>query len=720
MSALKAHLEKEILQPLSEVQREAVLHEGSPLLIVAGAGSGKTRVITHRIAALCRLKGVPAYRVAAVTFTNKAAREMQERLQQLIGPMSGDLAVKTFHGLGLYILRREVSALGLPSGFTVYDADTQESLLKKILKEFKIDPSLLSPKAAAAWINRARDELKSPENTADKNLLVSDLPEIYAEYLRQMRRAGALDFGDLIYLTVQLFQKEAEILEKYRQRWPHLLVDEYQDTNHAQYMLCRLIAGDAGSNLLVVGDEDQSIYSWRGADIRNILAFEKDYPGARVIQLTQNYRSTPQILRAADLVIRNNASRREKVLFTENAPGPALEVALYAAEEQSYNTEPGEAQGVLSHIRMLLRSGYSLADIAIFYRTNAQSRSLETILSRENIPYRIFGGFRFYDRREIKDLMAYLSVICNPADDMSLARIINVPLRGIGQSSLEQLQSAAVREGKSLLSALQSTSIRSSSRCRDLYEKFQHWRTMLSEGQSPSRIAEDVLRSTGYSKMLKESGLLEDRSRLENLYEFIGALQNFEEQQENPNLAEFLQSVSLVTSEENPDQESRDALTLMTLHNSKGLEFKVVFITGLEEGTFPHSLALSEGGEEEERRLMYVGITRARERLYLSGCRMRRVFGQMEARLPSRFLLELQEAVGSVSASSAPRQERSPAPEPALPYSVGERVRHKRYGSGRVSSIEKTVAGEKLGLRFDGEAEDRFFLAAYTPLERLH
>ncbi|MBE7439047.1 MAG: UvrD-helicase domain-containing protein [Spirochaetales bacterium] len=715
MSSFKEQLEREILKPLSDVQREAVLHEGGPLLIVAGAGSGKTRVITHRMASLCRLKGVPAYRLAAVTFTNKAAREMQERLQGLIGPMSHDVTVKTFHGLGLYILRREASLLGLASNFTVYDADTQESLLKKILKEYKVDPALLSPKAAAAWINRARDELRSPEKSGDQNLLVQELPEIYADYVKQMRRAGALDFGDLIYLTVQLFQKEGEILEKYRQRFTHLLVDEYQDTNHAQYMLCRLIAGDTGNNLLVVGDEDQSIYSWRGADIRNILAFEKDYPGARVIKLTQNYRSTPQILRAAQLVIQNNRSRREKVLFTENPQGPALEVALYASEDYSYNGEMGEAQGVLARIRQLLREGYALSDIAIFYRTNAQSRSLETILGQENIPYRIYGGFRFYDRREIKDLMAYLAVICNPADDVSLARIINVPLRGIGQGSVEQLQAAAVREGKSLLSVLENPgSIRAAGRTRELHGHFLRWQSMLAERQSPSRIAEDVLKTTGYSKVLKDSGLLEDQSRLENLYEFIGALQNFEERQENPDLAEFLQSVSLVTSEENPDRARDQALTLMTLHNSKGLEFKVVFITGLEEGTFPHSLALSEGGEEEERRLMYVGITRARERLYLSGCRMRRVFGQMEARLPSRFLRELQEAGEKAARPVAQKQ-----PGRAEHYALGERVRHKRYGTGLISSIEKTVAGQKIGLRFDGEAEDRFFLAAYTPLERI-
>jgi DNA helicase-2/ATP-dependent DNA helicase PcrA len=720
--SLRDKLKAEILDPLNDVQRQAVEHPGGPLLIVAGAGSGKTRVITHRIAYLCRLQEVRPYRIAAVTFTNKAAREMAERLQKLIGPMAEEVMVRTFHGLGLHILRREAAAVGIKSNFTIYDAGMQETLLKKILKKNKIEPALLSPSAAAEFINRARDQLKDPDQSQQMSAYLAELPDIYGQYLKELRAAGSLDFGDLIYLPVKLFMKDSEILEKYAGRWQHLMIDEYQDTNHAQYMLGRLLSGSS-RNILVVGDEDQSIYSWRGADIRNILAFEKDYPDAKVLKLVENYRSTPQILRAAHSVIKNNQARREKELFTQNEGGLNLEYRLYPAEEGFYNDMEGESAAVLSRIRALKRDGFRLTDMAIFYRTNAQSRSLETALNQAGMPYRIYGGFRFYDRREIKDLMAYLAVIVNPLDDVSLERIINMPLRGIGDSTVAGLQALALERNISLLDALAlaDKKMRSAKKLADLHARFLSWQKKQTE-ELPSALADRVIKESGYAEMLKKSGKPEDISRLENMYEFINAMQNYEGRAgQNASLVDFLQSISLVTSEENPgaDQES---LTLMTLHNSKGLEFPVVFIVGLEEGTFPHSLSLDEGGEEEERRLMYVGLTRARERVFLSSCQSRRVFGQLQRRLPSRFLSEIDAAVlnSQEKGTQGEARKRNPVAQAgdSETYQEGERVEHVRYGLGTIVSVEKTVAGQKLGIRFEEEDRERFFLAEVAPLKR--
>ncbi|HNN58887.1 MAG TPA: UvrD-helicase domain-containing protein [Leptospiraceae bacterium] len=723
---LKAKIEEELLANLNPVQKQAVLHNEGPLLILAGAGSGKTRVITHRIAYLCRVLNVPPYRVCAVTFTNKAAGEMHQRLYGLIGPMADSVLVRTFHSLGLYILRRNAPKLGLKSGFSIYDQNDQEALIKRVIKDLDITSSWLTPRAAAERINRARDQMVSPEKfeqTADR--YEEDVIPIYREYMIRLRKNNALDFGDLIYETVRMFEREPEVLADYQSMWRYFMIDEYQDTNHAQYMLGRLIARDH-TNIAVVGDDDQSIYSWRGADIENILSFEKDYPNCTVLRLEENYRSTAPILKAASSLIAHNSERREKTLFTRQPGGEKIHYTVYESDTE-------EAAGAISRIKSLKQQGIPYAESAVFYRTNAQSRHFEELLRRDGIPYLLVGGFPFYDRKEIKDLIAYLSVVVNPEDSISLMRIINTPARGFGEAGLARLEALSVTEGITLYDAMaragELQGVRGSRAIMDLHSWFENWRGM--NPARPSLVLESIIEKTGYLEFLAKDEN-PGESRIENVEEFASSIQEFEESESEPNLSAYLQQISLYS--EQGDAEGQDAVNLITLHNAKGLEYRAVFFTGLEEGTIPHTFSL-EDNIEEERRLAYVGITRAREFLYLSSSRFRRIQGSYQPRLPSRFISEIDVSVFeegiATRAQNTPRARdsmgsfagvgRRPPPPPVqvVPVQIGDRIRHKSYGPGTVVEQEDTVAGAKIGIQFDGDEKVRYFLARFAPIEKI-
>ncbi|MCB1307957.1 MAG: UvrD-helicase domain-containing protein [Leptospiraceae bacterium] len=765
LTGLKDRIEAELLEPLNEVQRNAVLHDTGPLLIVAGAGSGKTRVITHRIAYLARIRDVRPYSIAAVTFTNKAAEEMRERLYHLMGPMAENVFVRTFHSLGLHILTRHAEEAGLKSGFSIFDTQAQKSLIKTILKERKLEGDAFTPASVAHRINQARDTMVGPDEYTDlmDDFYADEIAAVYRVYIERLRGMNAVDFGDLLYMTVRLFQHCPDVLEKYRNIWRYFMIDEYQDTNHVQYLIGRSIAREH-SNIMVVGDDDQSIYSWRGADISNILSFEKDYEQAKILRLEENYRSGGNILKAAASLIVNNSERREKTLFTRQEAGRPLAYQRYMDDQE-------ESRAIINQVRTLQAQGQALKNMAVFYRTNAQSRSFETALRELNVPYVLVGDIRFYERKEIKDLIAYLTVIINPQDDVSLERIINVPARGVGATGLERLQNLARSRGVTLLEAMPSAgeipNFRAARKMESLYKRFREWQRAHREGELPSIIADRVLKESGYLDALKQDTSPEARGRIENLYEFVGSLQEYEKEFQNrpetdapiapavdattgetmelppeerarpdrPDLLDFLQKIALHTSSDTVAVEAAtDFLYLMTLHNAKGLEFPVVFITGMEEGFIPHSLSVDEGGLEEERRLMYVGITRAREHLFLSSCRRRRVFGQYQDRLPSRFLEEMDASVFAPGQSPALQRGSTPRAGNGVggirwqvdrsqrteSYRDGERIEHPKYGLGTIAAVERTVAGEKLAVVFDAEDDrERYFLAAYTPLRRI-
>lgn len=765
MSDFRAQLETELLGGLNEVQRAAVTHDRGPLLIVAGAGSGKTRVITHRIAYLCRIKNVAPYRIVAVTFTNKAAEEMRHRLETLMGPMARDVYVRTFHSLGLYLLTRNAQAAGFKSNFSIYDSAAQTSLLKSILKDFKIDSQQIAPGYAADLINKARDSLIAPEKYVAEGFYAEELSRIYREYIKRLRANNALDFGDLLYESVRLLLRNDEVRERYQTLWRYLMIDEYQDTNFAQYKLGQLIAAEH-RNIAVVGDDDQSIYSWRGADVSNILNFEKDHQGCRVLKLEENYRSTAPILHAAAAVIAHNEKRLNKTIYTTRDGGEPLRFTMY-------DNEYAEAEAIVSRIRSLRRQGRSLADMAVFYRTNAQSRVFEQLLLEQNLPFVLVGSFRFFERKEIKDILAYLAVIVNPADSISLERIINVPGRGVGDTSVERLQAFAAAEGISLLEAMGRASeiprMRPASTLKALQRLFSEWQAMHTAGESPARIVEDLLDRSGYLSSLKKEHSPEAASRLDNISQFVDAIMEYEEQfsapvlaadgpvvedggpvvaadapvvedegqnPTHPNLEDYLQKLALFTSdtETGVNRPTDDPLLLMTLHNAKGLEFPTVFLTGMEEGYLPHSLSIEDGNIEEERRLLYVGITRAKEDLFLSACRSRRIFGSFQPRRVSRFLDEippedlLRDGSGSAisgtpragdARQAGARTRPNDAFTQTLSYSVGERVEHRKYGLGVISAVEETVAGQKVSVHFGPDEGTKHFLTRYTPMRKL-
>ncbi len=626
------------LSMLNPEQRLAAETLEGPVLILAGAGSGKTRALTCRVANLMD-HGVPAWSILALTFTNKAAREMKERITQLVGDQAEEAWISTFHATCARILRRDIEKLGYSRSFVIYDDDDQGAVIKEILKRFNIDEKFLPPREIKAKISDAKNKLMSPDEWFAKterdhrNQLLHD---VFVEYENRLRSLNALDFDDLLMKTLELLADHPPVLDYYRKKFRYVLVDEYQDTNFAQYTLVKLLT-DQSRNLCVVGDDDQSIYGWRGADIRNILDFEKDYPDATVIKLEQNYRSTANILDAANQVIAHNTGRKEKALWTETGEGESIKVYCAGDERE-------EAAWVADRIRQLNRHGEVYGHMAILYRTNAQSRVIEEMLMRSGIPYKVFGGQKFYDRKEVRDVVAYLRVIVNPADDISLRRIINVPRRSIGDSTVQELVNHARENDMPLYSALSDIPEGLSSRPRKCVGDFFQLMTMLVAMKDVMPLADFVktlVEKTGLMEQYQKEDTEESRSRVENMQEFLGAVEEFAKADESATLEDYLENVALVTDLDTQEN-SKGYITLMTLHSAKGLEFPTVFMTGMEEGIFPSSRSLmDESRLEEERRLCYVGITRAQKRLFLSRAQHRMLYNQVNHNAPSRFLGEI-------------------------------------------------------------------------------
>lgn len=644
-----------LLGTLNPKQREAVVTTEGPLLVVAGAGSGKTRVLTHRIAYLIARRIAAPWSILAITFTNKAAREMQERVAQLVGPAGADIWVSTFHSMCVRILRKDIERIGYGSSFGILDASDQLSVVRNVMKDLNLDTKRFEPKAVLAAISGAKNALLTPEQYADRqgDYFQSIVADVYARYQERLKSNNAVDFDDLIMLTIRLFREEPEVLEYYQNRFRYIHVDEYQDTNHAQYVLCRLLA-DKHRNICVVGDSDQSIYRWRGADITNILNFEKDYPEAKTVLLEQNYRSTSIILDAANAVISHNVGRKAKNLWTDRRGGDPIVVC-------QADTEQEEGRFVAAEIRRNVESGkWRYGDHAVLYRTNAQSRVIEETLIKAEIPYRIVGGIRFYDRKEIKDVLAYLRLAANPDDDISMERVINVPRRGIGETTWEKVTQEAGRRGVSvfrvLCDGLDELDIQPRARAalgefRDLIRQLH----AMADELTVTELTERTLDLTGYREELKRENTLEAQARLENIDELLSVTQEFEKRSEDKSLVAFLTDLALISDIDalgDGEGDEGDGVVLMTMHSAKGLEFPVVFIVGMEEGVFPGSRAFLEPEElEEERRLCYVGITRAMQKLYLTCARTRLLYGRTSSNPPSRFLAEIPDRLKEVRQS---------------------------------------------------------------------
>jgi len=722
-----------LLTGLNPVQREAVVHLDGPLLILAGAGSGKTRVIAHRIAYLVA-QGVDPRRLLAVTFTNKAAGEMAQRVAAILRPGGGrPPLVATFHSMCARLLRAEIHHLGYPRSFVIYDEDDRLALVRECYKELGLDERVLAPAAAIARISRAKNQLLSPEAVADtvRGSREADVARLYARYATRLRAVGAVDFDDLLGLTVQLFAEHPEVLGHYRELWRYVLVDEYQDTNAAQYRLLRQLTA-VHRNLCVVGDPDQSIYRFRGADLRNILDFERDFPGCRVVRLEQNYRSTGRILEIAAAVIAHNQARKEKSLWTENAPGEPAR--LFRARD-----EGEEALWVARTVAELRSMGLSLDGVAVLYRTNAQSRVLEDAFRVAGLPYHIVGSVRFYERREIKDALAYLRLVTNPGDDLAFRRALGAPPRGIGRATLGRLDALAAASGTPLLATATRAAEDIGGRAgRGLGDFVRLMERLAAAAAAPGPLGERVaaiVDGSGLRDALRREGTAEAESRLENLDELAVAAEEFAARPEGGDLGGFLDSVALIADVDEL-AEARPGATLMTLHSAKGLEFPAVFLTGLEEGVFPHGRALDdEEGVEEERRLAYVGLTRAKERLFLSYAAERRLGGYAGLREPSRFLLEMpSDAVTLVGGRRAeaspgrppawpgrvsePAPDRDPDPADEYPLRVGARVRHANWGDGILTGIQKDGQDVVVTVNFAAVGRKRLLLK-YAPLEEV-
>jgi DNA helicase II / ATP-dependent DNA helicase PcrA len=711
---------EQYLAELNPTQREAVLAVDGPLLVVAGAGSGKTRVLTYRIAHLVVACGVKPNEVLAITFTNRAANEMKERLERLLGDAARRMWVMTFHAACGRILRREIPRLGYKTTFTIYDDADQLRVVKSCLEELERDPKRFTPRGIHNQISHAKNLLVSADAYRARVASFYDqtVADVYDLYQRRLFSSNALDFDDLLVLAVEVLQRFPEAADRWQKAFRYVLVDEYQDTNHAQYRLLQLLAAQHG-NVCAVGDPDQSIYAFRGADIRNILEFERDFDGVRTIALEQNYRSTNAILRAANAVIANNRERKPKTLFSELGEGEPVRVV-------ECEDEHAEARFIAAEVSRLLDEDYAGSEIAVFYRTNAQSRVLEDTLVRQEIPYQVIGGPRFYERAEIKDAVAYLQVLANPADAVSLQRIANRPRRGIGDTSLARLGSLADAQGVTLWEAIGQAGeaglgpapLRSVTAFRRLVETLMAAALELDVPE----LLERVLERSGYVEALEAERTVEAQGRLENVQELVGVAREYQATAAEPTLAEFLQQISLFSDQDAlADSESR--ITLMTLHNAKGLEFRAVFLAGMEEGIFPHSRSLEEQSVEEERRLAYVGLTRAQERLVLTHSTSRTLWGARGYNLPSRFLDELPQdeiewerlrpSSWSGYRSPAPAVERGTS-HPDL--STGDSVRHGSLGEGVVTRIEP---GGIVTVRFAGDGTERRLMLDYAPLERL-
>jgi len=755
-----------LLEGLNPQQRAAVVHEGGPLLIVAGAGSGKTKALTTRIAYLLAARGVQPGEVLAITFTNKAAAEMRERVAAIVGNRARAMWVMTFHSACVRILRAEAKKLGFTSTFSIYDQADAQRLMTLVCRDLDLDPKRFPARAMSNRVSDLKNELVDGESARDEAETPADkqLAEVYQLYQARLREANALDFDDLIMTTVDLLQAFPDVAEHYRRRFRHVLVDEYQDTNHAQYVLVRELCGSSTgrarrgegalvpvvvpgavppAELCVVGDADQSIYAFRGADIRNIMDFEVDYPDATVVLLEQNYRSTQTILSAANAVIGKNPDRKDKRLWTDAGDGDRI--VGYVADN-----EHDEAAFVAGEVdRLGDEHGVKPHQVAVFYRTNAQSRVFEEVFIRVGLPYKVVGGVRFYERKEVRDALAYLRVLANPSDTVSLRRILNTPRRGIGDRAEACLEAFASRERVPFAEALRrcdevgGMAVRSAKAVREFADLMDEMRELANGGMPPAEVIEAVLDRTGYLAELAASADPQDESRVENLAELVGVAREFSERVPDGGVAEFMEQVSLVADADqipDPDGDNDGVVTLMTLHAAKGLEYPVVFLTGLEDGVFPHLRTLGDQKElQEERRLAYVGITRARERLYVSRAHLRSAWGQTSYNPPSRFLDEVPDALidwqrGEASVSAPPpaltraadrligtARGRSAGPglRPIPNLEVGDRVTHDAFGLGSVTATRGAGDSTQAEVDFGGGTGAKWLLLRYAPLEKL-
>lgn len=742
-----------IYDSLNGPQKEAVMHTEGPLLLLAGAGSGKTRVITHRIAYLIEEVGVNGWNILAITFTNKAANEMRERVDRVVDYGADAVWVSTFHSLCVRILRRYIDRLGYDNNFTIYDTDDQKSVIKEVCKKLNIDTKYMKERTIMGAISHAKDELIGPdemEMNAGNDYHQKKIAQVYREYQKQLKLNNAVDFDDLIVLTVELFRTQPEVLEYYQERFKYIMVDEYQDTNTAQFKLVSILA-QKYQNLCVVGDDDQSIYKFRGANISNILNFEKIFPETTVIRLEQNYRSTQNILDVANFVIKNNQARKTKTLWTANDEGDKIEFIQY---ETAYE----EADGVVGAIRQKVRDGYNYNDIAVLYRTNAQARILEEKFVNMNVPYKVFGGVNFYARKEIKDILAYLKTLDNGKDGQAVKRIINVPKRGIGATTIEKVQTMADQLGISFFEALTNDTIvdglgRSAAKVKPFVTYILALRTRM-QSMSLKELVETIIEETNYIEYLGESDTEDElEARQENIEELINKVITYEENCEGePSLSEFLEEVSLVADIDNLD-ESNDRVVLMTLHSAKGLEFPIVYMTGLEDGLFPSYMSImSDDGSdvEEERRLFYVGVTRAMKELHLTAAKLRMQHGETQVNKPSRFIKEMpQDRITMLGAKKkavnlGSQETPAPAVKPklkpfagttmadlktgaqlaasssaaSLEYGVGDRVRHIKFGDGTVIDIKSGGRDYEVTVEFD-EAGTKKMFASFAKLKKL-
>ncbi|MBF1712757.1 MAG: DNA helicase PcrA [Streptococcus intermedius] len=756
-----------LLTGMNDRQAEAVQTTDGPLLIMAGAGSGKTRVLTHRIAYLIDEKLVNPWNILAITFTNKAAREMKERTFSL-NPATEDCLIATFHSMCVRILRREADHIGYNRNFTIVDPGEQRTLMKRILKNLNLDPKKWNERAILGTISNAKNDLIDEvvyENMAG-DMYTEIVAKCYTAYQKELRQSEAMDFDDLIMLTLRLFDQNPDVLTYYQQRYQYVHVDEYQDTNHAQYQLVKLLASRF-KNICVVGDADQSIYGWRGADMQNILDFEKDYPEAKVVLLEENYRSTKTILQAANDVIRNNRNRRPKNLWTQNEDGE--EIVYYRA-----NDEQDEALFVARTIEQLTREGYSHKDFAVLYRTNAQSRTVEEALLKANIPYTMVGGTKFYSRKEIRDVISYLNLIANPSDNISYERVVNEPKRGVGPGTVEKIRNFAASQNVSLLEASSQIMLslvkgKAAQSVFDFANLILNLRERLDE-LTVTELVEIVLEKTGYTEQLVAQGTLESQARIENIEEFLSVTKNFDEHSENDTeetgldkLSRFLNDLALVADTDDAGTQESSEVTLMTLHAAKGLEFPVVFIIGMEENVFPLSRATEEEDElEEERRLAYVGITRAEKVLFLTNANSRLLYGKTNYNRPTRFLNEIssdllnyqglarpantsfkasyvngktvqfgqgtslaqalqerKQQVGpsSISSSQLPFGKNIEATQPDLNWAIGDIAHHKKWGDGTVLEVSGSGSSLELKINFP-EVGLKKLLASVAPIEK--
>ena len=755
-----------LLNGMNDRQAEAVQTTEGPLLIMAGAGSGKTRVLTHRIAYLIDEKMVNPWNILAITFTNKAAREMKERAATL-NPATQDCLIATFHSMCVRILRREADHIGYNRNFTIVDPGEQRTLMKRILKNLNLDPKKWNERAILGTISNAKNDLIDEVAYANMagDMYTEIVAKCYTAYQKELRQSEAMDFDDLIMLTLRLFDKNPDVLTYYQQRYQYIHVDEYQDTNHAQYQLVKLLASRF-KNICVVGDADQSIYGWRGADMQNILDFEKDYPEAKVVLLEENYRSTKTILQAANEVIRNNRNRRPKNLWTQNEDGE--EIVYYRA-----NDEQDEALFVARTIDQLSREGYSHKDFAVLYRTNAQSRTVEEALLKANIPYTMVGGTKFYSRKEIRDVISYLNLIANPSDNISYERVVNEPKRGVGPGTVEKIRDFAVSQEISLLEAsanimLSPVKGKAAQAVYEFANLILDLRERLDD-YSVTELVELVLKKTGYSAALAAQATLESQARIENIEEFLSVTKNFDENPDNPadetgldKLSRFLNDLALIADTDDGDQESSE-VTLMTLHAAKGLEFPVVFLVGMEENVFPLSRASEDEDElEEERRLAYVGITRAEKILYLTNANSRLLYGRTNYNQPTRFLREIssdllnyqglarpanssfkvsytnsdtnkfgqgmslaqalqerkrQSAPSSISTGSLPFGKSNQPSKTDVAWAIGDIAHHKKWGDGTVLAVSGSGNSQELKISFP-EVGLKKVLASIAPIEK--